>query len=261
MERNSLTQNLMDEVYSKWNTEECRSMKRLEVIEEFFTLLHRVAVQFGNMNYQVNNGGWSQWHGNGYDEDLEDLIEYAKKGTAQGIKYFDALLQILIDIESLGEPSDYDNTEDCECSNCGGTGYINFYDEDEEIEEECPECCGDGTWEEETKGEEEYCSLLSEFDDKYYDFNEEELIESFNEFLNRFNEEVNISDIKIVSTKKPRCKLVGTDSNVFSVIVKVRSVLSDAGLREQAQEFSNKAMKQHSYDDVLSLCFEYVEVC
>lgn len=186
MSENSITQKLMDEVYTKWNTEEYRTMDRLEVIGNFFTPVHRAAIQLGNMNYQVNNGGWSQWHLNGYSEDLEDIIEIAKKGTAQGIKYFDTLLQILTDIEALGEPKDYNDTEECTCSYCSGHGTITDYNEDdEEIEVDCPECGGEGTWEEDIDGEEEYRSLLNDFDNKYYEFNEDELISSFDEFVSR----------------------------------------------------------------------------
>ena len=262
MENNSIAQKLMDEVYDKWNTEECRAMNKLDVISHHFTPLHRAAVQFGNMNYQVNNGGFTQWHDNGYSEDLEDLIEYAKKGTAQGIKHIDALLQILIDIEALGEHNDYDDVEECICTECSGHGTIMDYnDNDEEVEIECPECCGEGAWEEKIDGKQEYGILLREFNDKYYEFNEDELIASFDEFISRFNEEVNIAKVKTTTLIKPKCKLVGTDGNVFSIIGKVRDSLRNAGLRDKADEFSSKAMKQHSYDDVLSLCFEYVEVC
>ena len=259
MSNNTLTQKLMDDVYDKWNTEECRTMDRLEVISYHFTPLHKVAVQFGNMNYQVNNGGFTQWHDNGYSEDLENLIEYAKKGTIQGIKHFDVLLQILTDIEALGEPSDYDDIETCteECYYCNGSGYM----ADNSVK--CDNCNGTGEeeCEEEISGEEEYGNLLREFDDKYYEFNEDELIASFDEFINRFNEDVNTAEVKTTTSIKPRCKLVGTDGNVFSVIGKVRDSLRKAGLRDKADEFSSKAMKQHSYDDILSLCFEYVEVC
>jgi len=262
MSDNTLTQKLMDEVYTKWNTEECRTINRLEVISNHFTPLHKATVQFGNMNYQVNNGGFTQWHDNGYGEDLEDLIEYAKKGTVQGIKHFDVLLQILTDIEALGEPNDYDDMEECICTECSGHGTITEYDDENgELETECPECCGEGTWEEKIDGEQEYDILLREFDDKYYEFNEDELIVSFDEFISRFNEEVNTKEVKITTLIKPRCKLVGTDGNVFSIIGKVRDSLRNAGLRDKADEFSSNAMKQHSYDDVLSLCFEYVDVC
>lgn len=59
---------------------------------------------------------------------------------------------------------------------------------------------------------------------------------------------------------KPTCQLTGTDGNVFSIIASVTSCLKKAGLKEQADEFTTKAFECDSYDAVLQLCFEYVEV-
>ncbi len=62
------------------------------------------------------------------------------------------------------------------------------------------------------------------------------------------------------SVKKPACKLVGTDGNVFSIIARVRACLRDAKMPEKAAEFSAKAMASKSYGDVLVLCSEYVRI-
>jgi len=61
-------------------------------------------------------------------------------------------------------------------------------------------------------------------------------------------------------SEKPVCKLVGTDGNVFHIINKVSDCLRKAGRKEQASEFIDKAFKAPSYDRVLQLCLEYVEV-
>lgn len=55
---------------------------------------------------------------------------------------------------------------------------------------------------------------------------------------------------------KPVCKLVGTDGNVFSIIANVSKCLD----KEKAHEFENKAIACDSYDEVLRLVMEYVEV-
>jgi len=60
---------------------------------------------------------------------------------------------------------------------------------------------------------------------------------------------------------KPQCQLTGVDGNVFVIIGTVSKTLKRAGLDDKAKEFSNKAMQQESYDNVLRLCFEYVDVC
>jgi hypothetical protein len=59
---------------------------------------------------------------------------------------------------------------------------------------------------------------------------------------------------------KPACKLVATDGNVFSIISHVRAALRDAGQADRALEFTDRAFRAGSYDEVLQLCFEYVEV-
>lgn len=60
--------------------------------------------------------------------------------------------------------------------------------------------------------------------------------------------------------EKPACKLVGTDGNVFSIIGRVSKALKRAGQLDKAQEFCQRATSSASYDDVLALTFEYVEV-
>ena len=59
---------------------------------------------------------------------------------------------------------------------------------------------------------------------------------------------------------KPICKLVGTDGNVFAIIGRVREALRRAGQAERASEFVQRAFRAGSYDEVLRLCMEYVEV-
>ena len=60
--------------------------------------------------------------------------------------------------------------------------------------------------------------------------------------------------------EKPTCELVGTDGNAFAVIGNVSRALKRAGLQDQASEFYARAMKMPSYDALLQLVFEYVEV-
>jgi len=60
--------------------------------------------------------------------------------------------------------------------------------------------------------------------------------------------------------KKPVCKLVGENGNVFNIIGLVSRALKRAGQPEKAKEFAEKAMSSKSYDDVLMLLHFYVEV-
>jgi len=59
---------------------------------------------------------------------------------------------------------------------------------------------------------------------------------------------------------KPSCKLIGEDGNVFSIIGRVKRALVKDGQRDRANEFVFKAMRQKSYEDVLCLVQDYVEV-
>ena len=59
---------------------------------------------------------------------------------------------------------------------------------------------------------------------------------------------------------KPVCRLTGTDGNVFSVIANVSRALKGANLPDEAEEFKNKALACQSYEAVLTLCHDYVDV-
>lgn len=60
--------------------------------------------------------------------------------------------------------------------------------------------------------------------------------------------------------KKPVCVVNGTDGNIFAIITLVVRTLKRYGKLKEAKHFMNQAMKSNSYDDVLNLCTEYVEV-
>ena len=60
--------------------------------------------------------------------------------------------------------------------------------------------------------------------------------------------------------RRPSCKLIGTDGNVYSIIGRVRRALVADGQEDRAREFVERAFRSGSYDAVLALCLEYVEV-
>lgn len=60
--------------------------------------------------------------------------------------------------------------------------------------------------------------------------------------------------------KKPEVQLTNQDGNVFNIIGRVAQALKRAGQQAQATQFTEKAFASKSYDAVLQLCFEYVEV-
>lgn len=60
--------------------------------------------------------------------------------------------------------------------------------------------------------------------------------------------------------EKPKCKLLGEDGNVFNIIGRVAGALKKAKMQDKSDEFIKRATKSDSYDAVLVLCHEYVEV-
>ena len=58
----------------------------------------------------------------------------------------------------------------------------------------------------------------------------------------------------------PICRLIGTDGSVFAIIGRVQRALREAGQPERAAAFVERAFKARSYDEVLQLCRELVEV-
>jgi len=61
-------------------------------------------------------------------------------------------------------------------------------------------------------------------------------------------------------TEKPKCKLIGTDGNVFALAGLVVQCLKRAGSTEKATEFANRLIECESYNEALVLMQEYVEV-
>jgi hypothetical protein len=136
----------------------------------------------GNFNYQVGNGGFSQWSFNGYDEDLYELIKICDKGISFGLNDFQQMKELLVKFSEIEEPETWSENE--RCHYCCGSGTVEGYDEEgDETEEECDECGGDGTFEEEYNNHDDIQSEMEELNDPYYAI--ETMEQSMQELLNR----------------------------------------------------------------------------
>ncbi len=62
-----------------------------------------------------------------------------------------------------------------------------------------------------------------------------------------------------MSKQKPIVKLIGQDGNAFFILATVRKALLKAGLKNEAQEFIQKATAG-DYDNLLKVVLEYVIV-
>lgn len=70
-EAENYLQAIMDEAYDMWRT---KNEWRKEQFWLHLTYPQKVTVWSGNLNYQIHNGGFLQWHDNGYSNCAEDLI-------------------------------------------------------------------------------------------------------------------------------------------------------------------------------------------
>ena len=64
-------QGLMDQAYARWTYDTNWTFERFLLDLNY---LERVAVLCGTLNYQVENGGFTQWHDNGYSVGRKDLV-------------------------------------------------------------------------------------------------------------------------------------------------------------------------------------------
>jgi hypothetical protein len=60
--------------------------------------------------------------------------------------------------------------------------------------------------------------------------------------------------------KKPKCKMVGEDGNVFNLIGLASKALYKANKGKEAEEMKKKVFKAGSYDEALAIMMEYVDV-
>lgn len=59
--------------------------------------------------------------------------------------------------------------------------------------------------------------------------------------------------------KKPKCKLLGEDGNIFAIVGRASAALRKSGLKEQSKEMQRRVLASHSYADAVSIVLEYVE--
>ena len=106
-EHNERIQSLMDEFYDGWRRDDNSGKSKWEVLAGF-TPTHQIAVIFGNLNYQVENGGISQWIYNGYfSDDADKLIGYLKIG-AESDERCRTILEKITVLEQYAHETDCD---------------------------------------------------------------------------------------------------------------------------------------------------------
>ena len=187
-------QELMDEAYDRWKKGgDLENTSRIVFLDKL-TTHQRMAVVLGNMNYQVENGGWNQWVDNGYCTSYPHLMDALETlGTDNAKKIITMLDTIGDDLRDdviSGTCNDggcggtyfnddkYGEQEE-DCYNCNGEGTVSEWNDDTENDEDitCEQCGGDGVITEEMSAP-DYDELTS----KFYDINDK-FMEECNEFL------------------------------------------------------------------------------
>ena len=267
---------------NKWNElGYCDFMNKMQDEDERLLFI----ILMKNLVSQVNNGGFSQYHFNGYasfskrdNGDLdahEYLIELYKKYVPKNDK-----TKKLLDILNNFKNNVVQDTCECcdgmgftheenECSYCNGNGYID--------DEECEECGGSGVIEEECRcyecngsGELDSYSYQGYYDDKeFYEIFDKDMENFFKELLlnwlenwdkdcilNQFKTEKNESN----SNSKPKLKLVGTDGNAFSVLGRMIDCLRHHGYSSEELKAIKEEAISGDYNKVLATACKYCEV-
>lgn len=60
--------------------------------------------------------------------------------------------------------------------------------------------------------------------------------------------------------KKPECKLIGEDSNIFNLLSRASRTLKDNGMQKEAEEMWQRAKSSNSFDEALCIIGEYVVI-
>jgi len=102
----SLHQKLMDDAYNSWGDN-----ASYETFVDSLDEKHQLAVLTGNLNYQVENGGFVQWDINEYISKIDLLIELLKKhNVGKNGKIVIEILEVVKDSkEDLEQIREYDD--------------------------------------------------------------------------------------------------------------------------------------------------------
>jgi hypothetical protein len=109
-------QELMNQAYEKWRQNDWTQ----QVFWQHLDFVEKVAVYTGNLNYQVENGGFAQWIDNGYSDCATELIDILEDDIGT-----EAAIEIAAMIKTASKRQEYDDQE-CDCC----TGHC-WHEEDE----------------------------------------------------------------------------------------------------------------------------------
>lgn len=114
-------------------------------------------------------------------------------------------------------------------------------------------------WQEEVEYEE-----YDEEEEDYYTYTDYENYELCLSFWSYRDWEIRLleegEELIMVEPKKPVCKLIGENDNIFNLLAIARRSLLKAGLKQEAKEMVVRATSSSSYEEALRIIGEYVEI-
>lgn len=60
--------------------------------------------------------------------------------------------------------------------------------------------------------------------------------------------------------KKPKCKLIGKNGNIFNLMAIAGKTLSESGLKKEEKKMVERIWKSDSYMEALGIIEEYVDI-
>jgi len=280
---NSEIQRLMTTAYNRW---EKRAYMTYEQFVESLPLREKMAVVFGNLNYQVHNGGFLQWDDNGYSVCSPFLVEFLGKLPEFGpqvaalvkhcsvIKeeYEEELAEYRNEYDDWsGDYPDEPDPDDFEDEDAYREALDEYNDEYNEYllsEPDEPELYF------EYRGKDPDTEYYARADQVAYEI--EAIVKMSDEELEGWWNSTpsivpSIGKVLFNEDDKPpipKVKLTGTDGNVFAV----RATMTDALKKFDQLNNTNylneftaewEALDQQpgtTYDNMLGLCFKYAEI-
>lgn len=237
-EKHAVWQGLMDRAYSKLEKE---NWSKAEFIREHCSDLERKAVLLGNLNYQVENGGFGQWVDNRYGIFWEDTIEVLRQiGTENAMKTINLINRFSQYINK--------NPDECEWLTEIKTNSVIYYDEesDEWLEDEIEEEINPG-WD-----------IACEISSEYYKFNQF-LMDEIEIFLK--NDGIpNPNSVKFVKDIKKPVVFGPIDGNAFSVLGSAKKAMKEFGIDEKEIKSIIEEATSGDYNHLLSTIMKHVEL-
>jgi hypothetical protein len=93
----------MDEAFDIWRSPSGKGLGRDEILNEL-SVPQRMAFVLGTLNYQVENGGFFQWHDNGYSVNFKETLWAIKRVGGPLADELLTMMQQLLKAIDAGDP-------------------------------------------------------------------------------------------------------------------------------------------------------------